>query len=61
MTLDEHARAIEAVIQAAAEDGFELDNTHGDPVRMELNRVTDGILCVVPAAVKIHAPTTYVY
>jgi hypothetical protein len=61
MTLEEHARAIEAAIKAAADDGFELDNTHGDPVRMELNRVTDGILCVVPSAVKIYAPTTYAY
>lgn len=62
MTIEEHAEAIEAAIQAAADDGFELDNGHGDPVHMELNRVTsDRVLCAVPAAVKIYAPTTYIY
>ncbi|MCY0926237.1 hypothetical protein OTB20_08460 [Streptomyces sp. H27-H1] len=37
MTLEEHARAIEAAIQAAADDGFELDNGYGDLPRLELN------------------------
>ncbi|MEU1037677.1 hypothetical protein [Streptomyces sp. NPDC005907] len=43
MTLEEHARAIEAAIQAAAEEGHELDNTYGVPIyKMELNTVVDG-------------------
>jgi hypothetical protein len=43
MTLEEHARAIEAAIQAAAEEGFELDNTHGVPIsKMDLNHVVGG-------------------
>lgn len=43
MTLEEHARAIEAAIQAAADDGHELDNTYGVPIyKMELNTVVDG-------------------
>ncbi|MFJ6720511.1 hypothetical protein [Streptomyces sp. NPDC091259] len=37
MTLEEHARAIEAAIQAAVDDGFELDNGYGDLPRLELN------------------------
>jgi hypothetical protein len=60
VTLEEHARAIEAAIQAAAADGFELDDTAGNPVRMELNRVTaDGVLCVTPTPVRVRAPATY--
>ncbi|WP_328967942.1 hypothetical protein [Streptomyces sp. NBC_00239] len=40
MTLEEHARAIEAAIQAAADDGFHLDNGNGTaPARLELNEV----------------------
>ncbi|MEU8840252.1 hypothetical protein AB0D97_14125 [Streptomyces roseus] len=35
MTLEEHARAIEAAIQAAADDGFELDS-HGERPYLEL-------------------------
>ncbi|WP_051809737.1 hypothetical protein [Streptomyces sp. NRRL S-378] len=43
MTLEEHARAIEAAIQAAADDGYELDNGSGSPIyRMDLNEVCDG-------------------
>jgi len=61
MTLEEHAHVIEAAIQAAAEDGFELDNGHGDPARIELNEVRDGILCVVPSAIPIVTPHTYAY
>ncbi|WP_327712395.1 hypothetical protein OG912_32245 [Streptomyces sp. NBC_00464] len=62
MNLGEHAAAIEAAIKAAADDGYELDNGQGDPVHMELNRVTaDRILCCVPAPVPISAPTTYIY
>lgn len=42
MTLEEHARAIEAAIQAAAKDGFYLDL--GDAcavISLELNDVDD--------------------
>lgn len=43
MTLEEHARVIEAAIKAAAEEGFELDNTYGVPIStMDLNHVVDG-------------------
>ncbi|WP_406161013.1 hypothetical protein [Streptomyces canus] len=42
MTLEEHARAIEAAIQAAAEDGFYLDNGSGiPPGRLDLNSVDE--------------------
>lgn len=62
MTLEEHAAAIEAAIKAAADDGYELDNGAGDPVYLELNRITsDRILTGVPTPVPIAAPTTYVY
>jgi hypothetical protein len=40
MTLEDHARAIEAAIQAAADDGFHLDTGMGDAAdTLELNRV----------------------
>ncbi|MFJ6636587.1 hypothetical protein ACIQMR_35265 [Streptomyces sp. NPDC091376] len=42
MTLEEHARAIEEAIQAAADDGFYLDNGNSNGVRaLELNKVDD--------------------
>ncbi|PPS86433.1 hypothetical protein [Streptomyces sp. MH60] len=42
MTLEEHARAVEGAIQAAAADGFYLDNGQGNGVRtLELNHVDD--------------------
>jgi hypothetical protein len=42
MTLEEHARAIEAAIQAAADDGFHLDAGNALPVyQLELNEVDD--------------------
>ncbi|MGW1547505.1 hypothetical protein [Streptomyces sp. NPDC002346] len=42
MTLEEHARAIEAAIQAAADDGFHLDNGHGTPpAHLDLNEVNE--------------------
>lgn len=42
MTLEEHARAIEAAIHAAAEDGFYLDNGESKGVRtLELNHTDD--------------------
>ncbi|GAB1326950.1 hypothetical protein [Streptomyces sennicomposti] len=37
MTLEEHARAIEAAIQAAADDGFYLDNGETEAPYLELN------------------------
>jgi hypothetical protein len=37
MTLEEHARAIEAALQAAADDGFYLDNTDGFVPELDLN------------------------
>ncbi|MEV5883118.1 hypothetical protein AB0L74_10440 [Streptomyces sp. NPDC052020] len=43
MTLEEHATAIEAAIQAAYEDGYQLDNGFAEPIsELELNRVQDG-------------------
>jgi hypothetical protein len=40
VTLEEHARAIEAAIQAAAEDGYFIDNAQGlTPGRLDLNKV----------------------
>ena len=43
MTLEEHARAIEAAIRAAADDGCHLDNGEGEPLRtVELTRY-DGV------------------
>lgn len=49
MTLEEHARAIEAAIQAAAEDGYELDNGCGNPLfNVELNKIEGGEIVVSP-------------
>lgn len=61
MTLEEHARAIEAAIQAAADDGYELDDSYGVPLfRMELSKVVDGEFIIAPESpVKIHAPYSY--
>jgi hypothetical protein len=43
MTLEEHARAIEAAIQAAHRDGFHLDDGEGEPVyALELNAIERG-------------------
>ncbi|MFD7776642.1 hypothetical protein [Streptomyces sp. NPDC059753] len=40
MTLEEHARAIEAAVQAAADEGFHLDDGQGiPPGRLDLNSV----------------------
>jgi hypothetical protein len=40
VTLEEHARAIEAAVYAAADDGFYLDNGQGiPPGRLDLNSV----------------------
>jgi hypothetical protein len=40
MTLEEHAAAIEAAIESAADEGFHLDDGIGNPLRrMELNQV----------------------
>lgn len=42
MTLEEHARAIEAAIQAAADEGFHLDNGNGMPLaKVDLNAVDE--------------------
>ncbi|MYR43085.1 hypothetical protein [Streptomyces sp. SID5910] len=42
MTLEEHARAIEAAIQSAARDGYYLDDGEGLAVTgLELNDVDD--------------------
>ncbi|MEU1254804.1 hypothetical protein ABZ445_16140 [Streptomyces chartreusis] len=61
MTLEEHARAIEAAIQAAADAGYELDNGYGTPLfNVELNKVVDGEFIVAPEyAVRINAPYSY--
>lgn len=41
-TLEEHAARIEAAIQAAADEGFHLDNGNGmPPYRLELNEVDE--------------------
>lgn len=43
MTLEEHARAIEAAIQAAHMDGFHLDDGDGEAVyALELNTIERG-------------------
>ncbi|MGW5773084.1 hypothetical protein ACWEVY_28525 [Streptomyces longwoodensis] len=43
--MHEHAQKIAAAIQAAWDEGFELDNGEGDPIRaLDLNEVTDGRL-----------------
>lgn len=40
MTLEEHARAIEAAIQAAARDGVYLDDGHGTGVAtLHVNKI----------------------
>lgn len=40
MKLHDHAKAIEDAIQAAYDDGFELDNGNGYPIReLDLNSV----------------------
>lgn len=40
MNLHDHAAAITAAIQAAHDDGFELDNGDGEPIpAMDLNSV----------------------
>ncbi|MVO87401.1 hypothetical protein GPA10_22205 [Streptomyces sp. p1417] len=45
MNLIEHARAIEAAIQNAYADGYELDNGSGEPIReMDLNEVGARVL-----------------
>ncbi|WP_405620273.1 hypothetical protein [Streptomyces sp. NBC_00076] len=42
MTLEEHARAIADAIEAAADEGFHLDNGNGNGVRtLELNHCDD--------------------
>jgi hypothetical protein len=49
MTLEEHARAIESAIKAAADDGYELDNGCGTPLlHVELNRIEGGVIVVAP-------------
>ncbi|MFE5093237.1 hypothetical protein ACFRCI_23470 [Streptomyces sp. NPDC056638] len=58
MTLEEHAYAIEAAVQAAADDGFELDNGHCEPLyRVELNKVVDRDF--VGEAVRIDVPYSF--
>jgi hypothetical protein len=37
MSLEEHARAIEAAIKAAADDGFYLDDADGASPLLDLN------------------------
>ncbi|MGW6855818.1 hypothetical protein [Streptomyces xanthophaeus] len=59
MTLEEHARAIEAAIQAAADDGFELDDGNGCRLHtVELNHVTAGVLSGA-GCVEITVPCSY--
>ncbi len=57
-TLETHARGIQNAIQAAAADGYELDNGSGYPLgTLELNTVVNGdIKTWVEIAVP---PTTY--
>ncbi|WP_282203909.1 hypothetical protein [Kitasatospora fiedleri] len=56
--IEEHAKAIQDAINAAAADGFELDNGSGFPLcTVELNRVEGGDFIGSP--VEITAPHTY--
>ncbi|MFD8595390.1 hypothetical protein ACFV1L_10350 [Kitasatospora sp. NPDC059646] len=58
MTIEEHAKAIQAAIDAAAADGFELDNGCCEPLyRVELNRIVDGDFVGDP--VRIDVPATF--
>jgi hypothetical protein len=52
MTLEEHAAAIEAAIQAAADDGFYLDDTECETPDLDLNDWRDGYT----ASVRIDVP-----
>lgn len=55
MTLEEHARAIEAAIKAAAEDGLWLSDSVCDPVHdLELNKSVPG--CGIVGWVQINVP-----
>jgi hypothetical protein len=43
--LVDHAKAIETAIEAAYDDGFELDNGEGIGIReLDLNAVDDGVI-----------------
>ncbi len=45
MNLRDHAKAIQSVIMAAANDGFELDNGDGEPIHgLDLNQVDGGTI-----------------
>lgn len=45
MTVGDHADAIAAAIQAAHNDGFQLDNGDGEYVRvLDLNEVKDNVI-----------------
>lgn len=58
VTLHGHAAVIHAAINAAAADGYELDNRNGDPVYMDLNQVANGELTAM-ACVEIDVPCTF--
>ncbi|MFF3416845.1 hypothetical protein ACFYW9_19415 [Streptomyces sp. NPDC002698] len=59
MTLEEHAKAISDAIQAAYDDGFELDNGEGiPPSELDLNKVVDGDI-MDWAALDLPKPTYY--
>jgi hypothetical protein len=52
VTLEEHARAIAAAIQAAADDGFYVDDTDGVTPELDLNDWGDGFT----ACVRVNVP-----
>lgn len=57
MTLEEHAKAIEAAVNAAREDGFYLDNGRGGPVGLVvLNDVFDRGRSVTETSVTLDLP-----
>ncbi|MEU1074314.1 MULTISPECIES: hypothetical protein [unclassified Streptomyces] len=58
MTLEEHARAIEAALQAAADDGYELDNGDGWSLpTVELNEIREGDFVGEPVSIQV--PCTF--
>jgi len=52
-------KKITEVLNAAADDGYEIDNGEGWPPVLELNLVKDGDFADSIPAVRIYAPVSY--